>query len=174
MPSPVTATRSRPRGNSATVRARCRPGAAGGAADLRKLGDQQGRANALSYLGTVRQRTGNYPAAATAHHQALAIYQRIGNRLGKANALSDLGTVQRLAGSYASAAEYYQQALAIFRHLGDRLGRGVSTYELAILRRLTGDYASAELALTEALNCSAISATAPPRPEHSTKPGRST
>jgi hypothetical protein len=68
----------------------------------RTLGDRAGEADALNYLGQVQQATGDYPAAATSHQQALALYRGLGDQHGQASALNDLGVLQQLTGSEAA------------------------------------------------------------------------
>ena len=58
----------------------------------RDLGDRRGQANAFYFLGMVRWRTGDYPAAAEAQKRALGIYRDLGDRLGQANALNYWGS----------------------------------------------------------------------------------
>jgi tetratricopeptide (TPR) repeat protein/transcriptional regulator with XRE-family HTH domain len=117
----------------------------------RYLGDRVGRANALNHLGEMRQLTGDYPAAAQAHEQALSIYRDVGNRLGQANALHNTGAVRRLMGDYPAAAEALDRALGIYRDLGDRLGQANALHFLGITLQRTGDYPAAAQALDRAL-----------------------
>ena len=67
--------------------------------------------------------TGDYPAAAASHQQALALFRDLGHQRGQADALSYLGIVQQLTGDYPAAAASQQQALALYRDLGDRCGQ---------------------------------------------------
>jgi tetratricopeptide (TPR) repeat protein/transcriptional regulator with XRE-family HTH domain len=117
----------------------------------RYLGDRIGQANALNHLGEVRQLTGDYPAAAQVHQQALSIYRDVGDRLGQANALHHLGAVRRLMGDYPAAAEALDRALGIYRDVGDRLGQANALHFLGITLQRTGDYPAAAQALDRAL-----------------------
>jgi tetratricopeptide (TPR) repeat protein/transcriptional regulator with XRE-family HTH domain len=116
----------------------------------RHLGDRLGQANALSDLGEVRRRMGDYTAAAQADEQALGIYRDLGDRQGQANALNDLGKVQ-LASDYPAAAQALDEALGIYRDLGDRQGQASALRDLGIVKLLTGDYPAAAQALDQAL-----------------------
>jgi tetratricopeptide (TPR) repeat protein/DNA-binding XRE family transcriptional regulator len=116
----------------------------------RSLGDRLGEANALDDLGDVRGLAGEFPAAAQALEQALAIYRDLGDRLGQANALRDLAYV-RGADDYPAAALTLEQALAIYRDLGDRLGQADALTWLGIIRLVTGDFRAAAQALEQAL-----------------------
>jgi tetratricopeptide (TPR) repeat protein/transcriptional regulator with XRE-family HTH domain len=117
----------------------------------RCLGDRLGEANALNDLGDVRWLTGDYPAAAQALEQALALYRELGDRLGQANVLNYLGIVRCLTGDYPAAAQAQEQALALYRELGDRRGQANTLNELGALWYVTGDYPAAAQALDEAL-----------------------
>jgi tetratricopeptide (TPR) repeat protein/transcriptional regulator with XRE-family HTH domain len=116
----------------------------------RSLGDRLGEANALDDLGDVRGLAGEFPAAAQALEQALAIYRDLGDRLGQANALRDLAYV-RGADDYPAAAQALEQALAIYRDLGDRLGQADALTWLGVLRAVTGDFRAAARAEEQAL-----------------------
>jgi hypothetical protein len=63
--------------------------------------------------------TGDYPAAAASHQQALALACRADDRLTEAAAPSHWGLLQQLTGDYPAAAASLQQALALCRGLGD-------------------------------------------------------
>jgi tetratricopeptide (TPR) repeat protein/transcriptional regulator with XRE-family HTH domain len=116
----------------------------------RSLGDRLGEANALGDLGDVQGLAGEYPAAAQALEQALAIYRDLGDRLGQANALRDLGYA-RGGDDYPAAAQALEQALAIYRDLGDRLGQADVLTLLGILWLVTGDLRASARAEEQAL-----------------------
>ena len=84
-------------------------------ADLR---DRNGRAYALNELGLVQQLTGDYPAAAACHQQALDLNRDIGNRLGQAETLNCLGELSSRTAEGRQARDHHAQALAIARDLG--------------------------------------------------------
>jgi len=115
------------------------------------LGDRLGQANALHDLGTVRQTTGDYPAAIRDLEQAQAIYRDLGDRRGQANALHDRGNVGWLTDDYAAAIRDLEQAQAIYRDLGDRRGQANALSNLGIVRQLTCDYPAAIQDLEQAL-----------------------
>ena len=66
----------------------------------------------------MRQQTGDYPAAATSHQQALALFGDLGNRLGQAEALNRLGELATRTAHTPQARKHHTQALAIDRDLG--------------------------------------------------------
>jgi tetratricopeptide (TPR) repeat protein/DNA-binding XRE family transcriptional regulator len=117
----------------------------------RHLGDRPGQANALNNLGIVGRATGDFPGAAAALEEALAIYRNLGDQLGQATALNGLGSVQLATGDYPAAARDLEEALAIYRDLGDRLGQAMALTNLGEVQKLTGDYPAAARDLEEAL-----------------------
>lgn len=66
----------------------------------------------------MQQETGEYPAAAASHQQALATFRKFGNRLGQAEALNGLGELSSRTSATGQARECHAQALAIARDLG--------------------------------------------------------
>ena len=65
----------------------------------------------------MQQETGDYPAAAASHQQALSRYREFGRRLGQAEALNRLGELSSRTSATGRAREYHAQALAIARDL---------------------------------------------------------
>jgi len=116
-----------------------------------RVGDRLGQANALSYLGNARRLAGDYPGAAQAQEQALAIYRDIADRRGQANALSYLGSARRSMADCPGSAKALEQALEIFRDLGDRRGQANALTELGETRNHADDYPGAAQALQQAL-----------------------
>jgi len=66
----------------------------------------------------VQQETGDYPAAAASHQQALTLFGDLGDRLGQAEALNRLGELAARTADSAQAREHHTQALATARDLG--------------------------------------------------------
>jgi tetratricopeptide (TPR) repeat protein len=66
----------------------------------------------------VQQLTGDYPAAAASHQQALELNRDDGNRLGQAETLNCLGELSSRSAASRHARDHYAQALAITRELG--------------------------------------------------------
>jgi tetratricopeptide (TPR) repeat protein len=116
-----------------------------------RLGDRPGQASALTSLGIVRGRTGNYPAAARDLEEALGICRDLGDRPGQASALTSLGDVRWFTGDFPGAARDMEEALGISRDLGDRPGLATALTKLGMVRRVTGDYPAAARDLEEAL-----------------------
>jgi tetratricopeptide (TPR) repeat protein/transcriptional regulator with XRE-family HTH domain len=116
------------------------------------LGDRLGQANALTHLGSVRRRMGDYPGAAQAAEQALEIYRDPGDRLGQANAHLYLGATRWRMGDYPGAAQAAEQALETYRDLGDRHGQANALFYLGGTLQMTGDYPGAVQVLEQALD----------------------
>ena len=76
--------------------------------------------------------TGNYPAAAASHQQALELFRDARHRHGQAAALTALGTVQRLTGDYPAAVATLRQAMVLSRDLDDRDKQAWVLAELAL------------------------------------------
>ena len=69
----------------------------------------------------MQQLTGDYPAAAASHQQALALCRDVGNRLGQAETLNCLGELASRTAASRQARDHHAQALAIARDLGTPL-----------------------------------------------------
>lgn len=109
-----------------------------------RLDDRLGQANALTDLGSVRWRMGDYPGAAHALEQALGICRDLGYRSGEAHALCCLGVARRSTGDYPGAAQALEQALEIYRDIGNRTGEATTLNEWGTLHRISGDVTQAE------------------------------
>ena len=66
----------------------------------------------------MQQLTGDYPAAAASHQQALALCRDAGDRLGQAETLNCLGELSSRTADGRQARDHHAQALAIARDLG--------------------------------------------------------
>ena len=64
--------------------------------------------------------TGDYPAAAASHEQALELFREFGVQIGQAEALNNLGELLSLWSASQQARDHHIQALAIARDLGAR------------------------------------------------------
>ena len=88
------------------------------AVDGYDLGDRPMQAWALNDLGVVHQLTGDYPAAAASHQQALKLFCDLGARLGQAETLNNLGQLATRTSATPQARDRHTHALAIARDLG--------------------------------------------------------
>ena len=69
----------------------------------------------------MQQLTGDYPAAAASHQQALELCRDLGDRLGQAETLNCLGELSSRTAASRQARDHHAQALAIARDLGTPL-----------------------------------------------------
>ena len=67
------------------------------------------------------QLTGDYPAAAASHQQALKLLRNAGDRLGQAETLNCLGELSSRTAASRQARDHHAQALAIAREIGTPL-----------------------------------------------------
>ncbi len=88
----------------------------------RQLGHRFGEAAALTNLGQVRYRLGDYQQATDDQAQAVALAREIGSPRVEAWALTRLSEVRCRQGLHEQAAGSYQQALELFREVADRDG----------------------------------------------------
>jgi len=65
----------------------------------------------------VQQQTGDYPAAAASHQQALALFRDLGHLLGQAEALNRLGELSLRTSATGQARDRHTRALAIARDI---------------------------------------------------------
>jgi hypothetical protein len=70
---------------------------------FRDLGNRNGQANALAFLGGVWRQAGDYQGAAWDLQEALGIYQDLGNRDAEVTALNEAGTLSRTRGDLGRA-----------------------------------------------------------------------
>jgi tetratricopeptide (TPR) repeat protein len=114
-------------------------------------GDQSGEATALSRLGRVHIRRGDYEEAATCQERALGLYRTLGDQFGQAAALADLGRVYHRRGRHDEAASFHEQALGLYRILGDQFGQANTLTSLGRVQRDQGHYDRAVISLQQAL-----------------------
>ena len=96
----------------------------------RRMDDRRGEAWALTGLGDVSQRQGQWEKAVGFHQLSLAILKDIGDRRSESTALTNLGVVYREQGRWEEAALCQHQSLAIRRELRDRIGEAQSVCNL--------------------------------------------
>lgn len=98
------------------------------------------RAKALSGIGVLAWRQGDYPAATAFLDESLSIRRLLGDQRGIAISVNNLGNVARDQGDYSSARARYEEALTIRRELGDRQGVAMALGNLGTLACEQGDY----------------------------------
>ncbi|EKV01592.1 TPR repeat-containing protein [Leptolyngbya sp. PCC 7375] len=109
----------------------------------RKIGNQNGEANALGDLGYAHYALSNYPQAIKYHQQRLLIAREIGDRGSEGTALGGLGMAHSALGNYSQAIEYQKQFLYIAREVGDRNGEGNALGNLGNIYCALGNYSQA-------------------------------
>jgi len=109
------------------------------------------RARALSGLGILAFRQGDYGSARDAQEQSLAIRRKLGTVSGIAMSLSHLGDVARQLGDLDQARAYYEESLELRRSIGYRTGVAISLTKLALIVRLEGVLAGAQALFDEPL-----------------------
>jgi tetratricopeptide (TPR) repeat protein len=118
--------------------------AAGRAHDIfDELGDDVGRAIALTDLGWHHGRLGYHDRALNLCEQALVLHQKLGNRGYEAHTLSCLAEIRLQSGDPAGAIPRYRQSLDLFRTLGDRYAEASILVHVGACHHLAGDLASA-------------------------------
>jgi DNA-binding SARP family transcriptional activator len=108
-----------------------------------RLGDQSGRARALTELGNLQGLTDDYPGAEASLRAALELLRETGDRVGEAHALIRLGAVQNVSGDPPGAEANLQAALKLHRETGDKTGEAHALIQLIQVQRLTGEYEDA-------------------------------
>ncbi|WP_166355762.1 AfsR/SARP family transcriptional regulator [Phytoactinopolyspora limicola] len=108
-----------------------------------QLGDQKGRAIALTNLGWHHGRLGHGDRAVDLCEQALVLHQKLGNRQHETHTWSCLADTHLRLGEPARAIPCYRQALDMFREFGDLFGEASTLAHLGACHRLGGDDATA-------------------------------
>ena len=114
----------------------------------RALGDTPGIAYALSELGGIAARRGNFALAYTRTEEALALFREVGDKQGIAWSLNYLANIVSGQGEYARAISLTEESLTLFREAGDKQGIAWSLADLAGIVSQRGEYARA-ISLTE-------------------------
>jgi tetratricopeptide (TPR) repeat protein len=108
-----------------------------------RLGDEVGRALALTDLGWHHGRLGNHREALDLLQQALLLHQKIGNNPQVAHTLSCVADTRLHLRDLAGAISSYRQALDLFRKLGDTYGEASLLAHLGACHHLAGDHSAA-------------------------------
>ena len=98
----------------------------------------------------MRRLTGDYPGAAGALAEALAIYRDIGGRVFEAEALNETGTLHRARGDLDQAAACHREALHLARQTGSHRDQACALAGLGRCALAAGRTASAIASLRQA------------------------
>jgi tetratricopeptide (TPR) repeat protein/transcriptional regulator with XRE-family HTH domain len=120
----------------------------------RQTGDLQAQASALTDIGDIYFRAGNYQLATISLATALGFHRSQGNQLGEANALCIMGYLQHLAGSNSAAEATLSNSLELYLRIGDHLGQAGALAYLSRVQLAVGNYQAAEAGLKRALELS--------------------
>jgi len=120
----------------------------------RQTGDLQAQASALTDIGDIYFRAGNYQLATANLTKALELHRGEGNQLGEANVLSILGYLQYLTVNNDVADTTLTTAFELFSRIGDHLGQAGTVAYLSRVQLAVGSYQAAEAGLTRALELS--------------------
>ncbi|MCG5215419.1 BTAD domain-containing putative transcriptional regulator [Streptosporangium soli] len=108
-----------------------------------QLGDQVGRAIALTDLGWYLGRGGNHGQAIDLCEQALILHKKLGNRPHEAHTWSCLADIYLQLDDPAGAVSCYRRALDLFQELGDPYAEASTLAHLGACHHLAGDQAAA-------------------------------
>jgi class 3 adenylate cyclase len=99
---------------------------------------------ATGNIGNVHYLTGDYPAALSHLHRALALHEELGARRGVAFVTGNIGNVLGNTGDYPAALSHLHRALALHEELGDRRGVAGVTGNILSAYVMMGSVAEAQ------------------------------
>ncbi len=116
-----------------------------------KLGDKQGIADTLQYLGNIAWHQSDYAVAQSFLEQGLALFRETGDKLGIADTLHYLGHVMLDQGRYQQADTLFRDSLSLFREVGPTESVATLVGDVGLLAYLQEDYPMARASLEESL-----------------------
>ena len=116
------------------------------------LGDEEGVALALIYLGNIVADQGDPAKGRQLHEESLALFRRLGNNWGAAIVLNTLGVTARILGDYDRATKLHQQSLELFRTQGDKRYTAIVLIDLGFVLERRGQYERAREIVNQALS----------------------
>ena len=117
----------------------------------RTLGDKDGIAESLNYLGWTAAFQGDQEQATKLCEESLALYRELGNKQGVATSLFCLAVAALLRGEYKRAAALSEESITIRRELHDQSFLAYSLAGMTLATALQGDFERAMQACREAL-----------------------
>ncbi len=118
---------------------------------FRKLGDKQGIASSLNFLGQVATWKSDYVRAHVLAEEALAISRELEDKLGIIATLTTLATASFNEGDYAKTYAFAKESEVLSREIGSLEGIARSLWLLALIRFFQDDPTKAHSLLTESL-----------------------
>ncbi len=116
-----------------------------------RLGNQQGRADALNAMGVAYFRLGQLQQAEDHYRQAAEIRSRIGDQRGVASSRSNIARILVSQGKFEEARAEFAQAMTSREAIGDRPGIAVLHNEIGLLEENRGRYSEALSSYRQAL-----------------------
>jgi predicted ATPase/DNA-binding NarL/FixJ family response regulator len=120
----------------------------------RELGDQQGMANALSYLGYAAMMMSKYAEARSLLEEALALFREVGDPVGSVAILNLLANVLLFEGAYARVHELLEESRLRSKEAGDVQNYAISLMLLGWALLSEGELARAHICFEECLTVS--------------------
>jgi tetratricopeptide (TPR) repeat protein len=108
-----------------------------------RLGNDQGRADALNALGVAHKELGETGRALERYEEAAALRREIGDRRGYAATLTNLGILEFLEGRFDAGRARLEEALGILREIGDQEGMAGLENNFGLLEEERGRYEEA-------------------------------
>ena len=113
------------------------------ATELDAIDTLQAEALASRSRGWALTLRGDYTAALSHLHHALALSEEVGNRGSMADVTGNIGNVHHRTGNFPEALRRYHRALALFEEIDDRSGMARVMNSIGGLHPHTGDYPTA-------------------------------
>jgi predicted ATPase/DNA-binding XRE family transcriptional regulator len=110
------------------------------------------RADALTSLGVLAQRQGDYERAVTVLEEGLALWRAADDRRGSARALLIFGNVVKERGQYQEATALFEQSLQLSQEAGDRAHSVSALGNLGLMAAHQGDLVTARERFEKALD----------------------
>ncbi len=88
----------------------------------KKIQDKQGEAHALTNLGTISEKEGNFIDALHFSKESLKLLREIGDKHAEAATLRNIGVMYEKLSDYSTALSHYHQSLALRKEIGDERG----------------------------------------------------
>jgi predicted ATPase len=117
----------------------------------RALGDRDGIAASVSYLGFIAHERGDDERAIPLLEESLALYRALDDRIGLMRTLNNFGCVAYDRGDYPLAVALHEEGLAVGRELGNQNAIAYSQINLGQVANTLGDYPQALERFREAI-----------------------
>jgi class 3 adenylate cyclase/tetratricopeptide (TPR) repeat protein len=115
-----------------------------------RIGDDVGRAQVSSNIGTAYRRMGRYDEALAEYERSRALAEKAGHLYGVALALNNIGALHVIRGTAAEGIPPYERAVSLLDQIGSRAEVGMACMNLGEARLDAGDVAGARIDLREA------------------------